>query len=250
MSEFGFIVCEIGSGSGTKTVGGAEANITTAPIELGYRHAVTGSRFDKTLSATIQICKDPDRFDEDEMAIRPEEFRTLSRWLGRRQFLWFHPIDEEEQTPWFRATFTVKRVDAGGRTIGVELGMSTDSPFGYGEEIEETYVFTPESMTKVITDKNDEVGIIWPAMDVVCQADGELRITNKMTDCVFRVKNCMSGEVISQSGDTKIISSGMQTENLLNFPGSADYEAGLETPHSGWIYSVQDDGSILLGRDE
>lgn len=244
-------MCEIGSSGSVKTYGGAEVVFSYAPIVLGYRQAITGSRYEKTLSATIQICKDPEKFSEEEMYVRPEEYREIARWLGRRQFLWFHAIDDSEPDrpqPWFRATFTVKRVDAGGRTVGIELNMNTDSPFGYGEEIEENYVFTADNLTKVIEDKNEEPGNIWPEMELVCQTDGSIVLTNKMTKCVFYMKNCVSGELISQSGDTKIIGARMQAVNLLRFPGSSDYEAGKTTEHNGLPYTVNDEGIITIGQ--
>lgn len=228
---------------------GTEIAFSTAPIGLGHRYAVTGTRFDTRLSTSFQICKDPDRYAVEEMNIGSDEFREMSRWLNRRQFLWFHAFDEcepETLLPWFRATFTLRKITLGGATVGVQLDMQTDSPFGFGEEIEESVVFTEDSLTKVIEDKNDEIGITWPEMVITVRDDGDLQITNDMTGCRFRVANCTAGEIIKISGDTKIISSGFEFENLLLMPGSEDYSAGKTGTNDEWGFSVNEAGEITI----
>lgn len=245
------MVCEFGGSSGTKTIRGSEVSFSLAPVALGYRQMITGSRFDKTLSTTMQICKDPEKYNEDEMVITVNEYREISRWLNRRRFLWFHPLSDEpdQPRPWFRATFTVGRIEAGGAPIGIELAVNTDSPFGFGEMIEEVYTFTANDLVQVIEDKNDEVGIIWPEADILCLLDGTLTISNMMTQSNLSVKNCYAGELLSQSGATKIISSRLNGVNLLTLPCSDEYTAGTDTVRDGWNYSVDQRGIITLQEE-
>lgn len=226
-------------------------NFSLAPIALGYRQMITGSRFDKTLGTTMQICKDPEKYDEDEMVVTVSEYRAISRWLNRRRFLWFHPLSDEpdQPRPWFRATFTVSRIEAGGVPIGIELVVTTDSPFGFGEMIEETYTFTANELVQIIEDHNDEVGIIWPEADILCLLDGTLNISNMMTKSNLTIKNCYNGELLSQSGATKIISSRPNGVNLLTLPCSNAYTAETDTVRGGWTYSVDERGVITLHEE-
>ena len=185
----------------------------------------------------------------EEMYVTNEEFRELSRWLSRRKFLWFHAFDECEPDiilPWFHATFNLSKVQSGQRTVGIQLSMQTDSPFGYGEEIEEHFSFTIDNMVNIIEDKNDEVGIIWPEMIVTCNSDGELRLSNELTGCLFRVKNCVADEVLTQYGDTKIIEARKRVRNLIQLPGSADYKSGASSTHGGLRYNVDESGIITI----
>ena len=166
-----------------------------------------------------------------------------------RRFLWFHAFDEcepEAILPWFRATFTLRKITVGGMTAGIQLDMQTDAPWGYGEEIEETFVFTPEALTKVIEDKNEEVGITWPETVITCMDSGELMLMNDMTGCKFRVRNCEHGEVVRLSGDTKIIGSGYGGVNVLKLSGSEHYMDGVSGVHGGYTYTVHDGGVITL----
>ena len=250
LSEFDFIICSFDENGGARTAEkGTEVTFSTAPIGLGQRHAVTGTRFDTRLSTSFQICKDPEKYNEAEMYITNEEFRELSRWLNRRKFLWFHACDDcepEIQYPWFRATFSLKRINTGPMTVGIQLDMQTDAPWGYGEEIEEHFVFTPDNMVNIIEDKNEEVGTIWPDMIITCNDDGDLTLTNELTGCVFRIRNCTKNEVVTQYGDIRIIESKKRITNLLKLPGSDDYVAGKDTAKSGHMYHIDSDGVITI----
>ena len=141
LSDFGFMVCTLGDGGGTETnEKGSEITFHLTPSRGGRRFYSMGSEYETCLSTSFQICKNPEFYRDDEMVITSEEFRSLARWLNRREFLWFHSFDwcePEKQLPWVRATFTLSKIDFGRETIGIELNMITDSPFGYGEEIEE-----------------------------------------------------------------------------------------------------------------
>jgi len=252
LSEFGFIICSFDESGGAKTAEkGTEITFSTAPIDLGQRHAITGARYDTRLSTAFQICKNPELYEGNEMNITNEEFRELSRWLNRRTFLWFHAYDECEPDvilPWFRATFTLRRINIAASTIGIQLDMQTDAPWGYGEAVEEHFYFTSDNMTNIIEDKNEEVGIMLPEITITCNDVGELRLSNELTGCSFRVKNCVAGEVITQYGDARIIESRKRIRNLLSMPGSGDYYPGARTLHGGYAYTVDVNGAITIGN--
>lgn len=220
LSEFGMIVCEFGGSTGAqKADKGAQIEFSIASANAGKKNTMTGSRYEDRLSTTFQICKDPEVFDDAHMEITDEEFRALSRWLNRREFLWFHSFDwcePEKERPWFRASFTLTRVNVGRATYGVELEMVTDSPFGYGKEIEETFNFTSGSLTKTLADQSDEIGEIYPDMTITCKAGGKLTLSNAMTGCSFSVDNCVNGEVITQIGDSMIITTSSTTHKVAS----------------------------------
>lgn len=220
LSDFGFIVCEFNRQSGANvTQKGSEVSFITYPVNAGKRFIVGGTKYEDCLEATIQICKDPEIFTEEEMVISPEEFRQLSRWLNRREFLWFHGYDTcgcAPATAWFRASFRLSKIQFAGDTVGISLDITTDSPFGYGEEVRQTVSFTDGELTKNIRDQNDEIGEITPYMEVTCNGTGALSLANEMTGRTFSVENCSSGEVITQSGDTMIIETSDDAHDIAN----------------------------------
>lgn len=222
LSDFGFMICHFDSAGGAETTEkGSEIHFETAPAHSGKRNYVVGTEYDNCLQTTFQICKDPSITPEDEMVIADDEFRALSRWLNRRQFLWFHSYDwcnPEVTRPWFRASFTLSRIDLANETIGIELEMHTDSPFGYGDEIVKTFNFTSDSLSQTFYDESDEIGEMYPELVVTCNAGGTWTLANDMTDCSCEVENCTNGEVLTFGGDTMTIdtSSVVHANTLAN----------------------------------
>ena len=210
LSDFGFVICHFDTNSGTSTADkGSEISFTTASAHSGKRFYKVGTEYKKCLTTTFQIMKNPDLgLDEDEV-ITADEFRQLSRWLNRREYLWFHAFDwcdPEVFRPWVRASFTLTRIDIGNETVGIELDMETDSPFGYGDEIETEIAFTAGELSQTFYDRNDEIGDCYPELTITCGQAGTLTLEDDVTGCACTIENCVSGEVITLSGETMIIS--------------------------------------------
>ena len=230
LSDFGYIICSFEQSSGPNVKDkGSEISFITSPIQSGLRFLNGGTKYEECLTTTFQICKDPSFFDTNEMEVSAEDFRRLSRWLNRRKFLWFRAsdwCDPEKARPWVRASFTLGRIDVGNVTYGIELEMVTDSPFTYGDEITKTFTFTSNSLTASFKDENDEIGEFFPALKITCGQSGDLTISNSKTGCECSVDNCITGEVIEFSGDTKIISTTSPTHDIANDFNYSFYSIG------------------------
>ena len=220
LSDFGFVIATIGGSSGVKVAdAGSEITFVMSPIQSGKRFIAGGSKYDKCLETTFQICKNPSLGCCGGLEISPEEFRTMSRWLNRREFLWFRAMDwfdPGSARAWVRASFTLSRVEVDGVTYGIELRMQTDSPFCYGDEIVEHLNFTSGALSAALIDENDEIGETYPALTITCGDAGTLSLSDDITECSCSIDNCVSGEVITFSGDTKIIASTNVAHDIVN----------------------------------
>lgn len=209
LSDFGFMICHFDASRGvTTTESGSEISFETAPVHSGKRNIAVGTNYENCLSTTFQICKNPKMFDDDEMVITTEEFRILSRWLNRREFLWFHSFDwcnPEVIHPWFRASFKLSKIEFANENVGVELEITTDAPFGYGQEIVKTFNFTDGNLAQTFEDKNDEIGETYPQLTVVCGEAGTWTLSDDITGCFCEVQNCLTGETLTFSGDSMVI---------------------------------------------
>ena len=153
------------------------------------------------------------------MVITNDEFRALSRWLNRKEFLWFRSFDfceMEKEKPWFRASFTLTRIESGRDTIGVELKMVTDSPFGYGAEITTTLNFTSGHLSAVVSDESDEIGELFPLVTISPSQAGTITLSNSLTGCATEIKNCLSSETITLSGESLVISTTNTNHDIAN----------------------------------
>ena len=220
LSDFGMMVCSFSENrSASTTEKGSEIEFNLVPSGYGKRFYTAGIQYNSYLTTTFQICKNPDYFSQDQIGITASEFRELSRWLNRKEFLWFRSFDWQEleiEKPWFHASFNLARVETGSQTVGIELTMITDAPFGYGDEEVVVLSFAGSSRTAYLSDLNDEIGDTYPWMEVTCGQAGTFTITDDITGCSCRVANCLNGEVLTFSGDSMIISSSNTNHDLAN----------------------------------
>ena len=220
LSDFGFIVCSFGDSGGVEaTEKGSEVEFTLAPVHAGRRQISVGAQYENCLSTKFQVCKNPERYRDDQMEITPEEFRAMSRWLNRREFLWFRNFDwcePEKVYPWFRASFQLTKIEIDNATYGIELDMETDSPFGFGnEEVISLDLSTANSSVR-FADQNDEIGETYPEVTITCRGAGTLTLSCDITGCECEIKNCSNGEIIHMSGETMIIESSVAAHDIAN----------------------------------
>ena len=228
LSDYGFIVCHFDDSGGLDVAdGGSEITFETATSHSGKRYFEVGSEYKKCLTTTFYICKNPEIYADDEMEITADDFRRMSRWLNRREFLWFHGFDwcqPEVYRPWVRASCNLARVDIGSATMGIEVNVTTDSPFGYGSEEVKVLEFTSGGLSQTLVDKNDEIGECYPEMTITCNAGGTWTLSDDITGCSCEVKNCVNGEVLHFSGDTMMIDTESVThKNTLANDFNYDY---------------------------
>ena len=214
LSDFGFVVCSFSSSADVeKSNTGSEISFETAPVQRGKRVYRVGTEYKNCLTTTFQICKNPEMYVGDEMVITRDEFRRISRWLNRNEYLWFHAFDylTDVDHPWFRASFTLTKIESTSDLLGIELKMVTDSPFGYGLPITKTLEFESNALSVTFRDQNDEIGDTYPELTITCGASGTLTLSDNLTGCECEVKNCSNGEELHFSGDTMIITTDSST---------------------------------------
>ena len=217
LSDYGFIVCNFKSASGAETIeSGAKITFNTVLRNGGRLHSLASTKYDECIKATFHICKNPDIYDD--MTITAEEYRALARWLNRKEFLKFRPFDnEKELVPcYYEASFNIDKVKINELLYGIELNMVTNRPFGFGDEVRKVYEFSDISESHILHDISDEIGHLYPTMNITCYEDGDLTISNDMTNCEMTVRNCTDGEIITINGDLHSINSSIAEHDIHN----------------------------------
>lgn len=210
LSDYSFIIGSIDSKSGVATVSaGSKITFNTVPIGGGKRFSMTSSKYEECYTTTFSIVKNPWECDEQE--ITSDEYRDLIRWLNRREFLPFYFIEDDGETCYYNASFTVEKILINNRLYGLSLTMMTDSPFGYGQDVHASWTIADTDRVYLLADISDEIGYTYPRVSVTCNKDGDLEIYNETWDCRTLVKNCSIDETITFHGDTKIIETDNET---------------------------------------
>lgn len=219
LSDFGYMICTFNMNAGAETAqSGSKITFNKVPVNGGRHHSLTGIQYDECLSTTFNICKDPDcgRWG-DNYFITDMEYQDLLRWLNRPQFLKFRLVNYEDYSVrrcYFNASFNINKVVLNTKTIGLELSMETDAPFGYGDD--ETVTITQQDIRydKDIYIISDELGFVYPSLEITCAEAGDLTIKNKTDDVTMTIRNCSEDETIFINGKTFEITSSNEEHKL------------------------------------
>lgn len=213
LSDYGFIVCDFDSSSGTDIASaGSVISFNTVPREKGKIWSLTSTQYDECVQAVFQICKNPNLYDD--LRITDDEYRNLIRWLNRREFLKFQILEDENAervNRYYQASFNVSKIKIDDILYGLELTMQTDRPFAYGDNQRIILNITDTNRKYTVYDVSDEVGFVYPSMKITCNAAGNLTIHNDLENCTTEIKNCKKGEVITINGDILYIESSLSS---------------------------------------
>lgn len=217
LSDYGFIICDFNASGGTEiTETGSQITFNTVSTHGGRYWALTNTAYDTCLTATFDICKNP--CTHNEIEISDIEYRMMMRWLNRRKFceLSFIWDDSSIETCHYEASFNVSRIEINGVLYGLELEMTTNRPFGYGDTIKRGYVISEESNEIEFYDISDVPGYSYPDITVTCLTKGDLQITNNTESSVMRIENCTAGEVIKMHGAEQMIETSLAEHAIYN----------------------------------
>lgn len=212
LSDFGFMVCDFNSNDMNTISNSSTLTLNTVPMNNGSKFLLTSSKYDECVSSTFSICKNV--CDYKDLSINVEENSRIMRWLNRKEFCKFKSMDDEYLNIYFNSTFNVNRVVINGKLIGYELQMLTDSPFGYREPMEYSFLVSNKDDVKMIIDTSDDIGFIYPHIEIILLEDGDLIITNEVENRKTEIKGCSKHEKITM--DYPIIKSNISNHNIMN----------------------------------
>lgn len=220
LSDYGFMVCSFDGGDAfeTRTMGG-DLTFSTVSEYNGKHWLLVNAGYEEALTATFYICPNPCVLGE-RYTITEEMNRNIMRWLNRPTFQVFRPLRRGGGI-FYNGSFIVKAQLYSGELVGYELTLQTDAPFGYGDE--EEYEFEVEADEEyTILDSSDEIGDLYPHMEITVVEAGNLVITNLMDDeWETIITDCSANEVITFDHplvSTDSISHEIQNCFNFNFP--------------------------------
>lgn len=223
LSDYGFVICDFDFNNGTTTVNsGSTITFNKISHNSGKRYSLSSTQYDSCVTATFDICKNPDIYHGQDMEITNDEYRDIIRWVNRREFLKFQIIDdycdsdEVRDTCYFNASFNAEKIFVDGKLYGIRLTMETNMPFGYGQEQSVSWTFSDSNVVKILSDVSDEVGYIYPTVTISIDRNGDLSLYNEMENCTTVIRNCKVGEVITLNGEMQTISSTYASHDICN----------------------------------
>lgn len=210
LSDMGYQLCSFNGASDEVITNGSQITWNTVSTLRGAKWERVSSVYESCISTTFDICKR--LCDSDDLLMTADDERELMRWLNRKQFHEFQFVDGDYAGYLFDCSFNIGKIQSGGRTVGLELTMTTNRPFGYIKR-SETYQ-SNSSGVNISVDMDDEGYIYFDEISFECSSAGDLEITSADADYKSVIKNCSDGEIITMR--YPVITSSVQSHDLPN----------------------------------
>lgn len=223
LSDFGFVICSFDDAGLGNVTAGSQITFNTVSRHYGKKYSLTSTQYDSCIETTFDICKDPCLYtSQDDLRITNDECREIMRWLNRREFLKFSFTDDDnlgmgyEEQVYYYGSFNIEKIILDTELVGLRLTLTTDKPFGYGEERTANLSFTTTSLSEKLIDASDEIGYTYPSITITLKASGKLTISNDVEGSPMVIDNCSEGEVITVDGSTHIITTSLVSHKLYD----------------------------------
>lgn len=221
LNDKGYIICSQDNSGGFETLDSdSQRSFNTQSMFNGKMFELTHSTYEDRIEITFCICKHSCQ-SPIPTPITTTESRVLKRWLNRPDFHRFKLLQPNWSDIYMEGSFNVKDVECMGETYMLELTFISNRPFALHEPI--TYNFTTSNNNKSFTiyDISDEVGYIYPDIEIKCLESGNLEILNSNEERRTIIKNCSNGEIITFTRDlimnTSVISHKIQNDFNYQF---------------------------------
>lgn len=205
LKDWGCMICCSDSPSGFDTIDSdSQRSFNTVSQFNGKEAKVTTSTYEDHIELNFQICKFSCK--DGVTPFHNDETREMKRWLNRPTIHKFKLIQPGWHDIYMEGSFNVSNVELNGLTYMLDLTFISNRPLALHEPI----IFEFDSTNKksvTFFDISDEIGYIYPDVEITCLESGTLQINNSNEDRITEIKNCQKGEIITFSKDLLMYSS-------------------------------------------
>lgn len=146
-----------------------------------------------------------ENLDNDDYDISRQEMSDLKRWLSRPTPHKLQLTSSDYTGVYWMGSFNVEEYIYGNNRIGAHLTFECNAPFGYYDDVVLSDELTANDPL-TFTDVSDEIGFIYPDMEITVKSSGNLELTDRDGRKTI-VKNCAADEVLTFSHLLTITSS-------------------------------------------
>ena len=192
--EFGLIMCSF-EGSEPSDTSGGKIEFTKIDSSIQNRWYKTGNaNYSEPLQFSFQIVKSTfEPFDA-------YDYSSIARWLVRKDgYKDFMITRSDYDNIHFNVQMNIEPIEVAGNIVGITVNGITDSPFGYNQLITKT-IDVNGSDTFSFVDMSDEIGYIYPDIEIEVKDNCDVIITNTHENRTFSLKNCVANEIIKING--------------------------------------------------
>lgn len=212
-NEYG-VMCVSFASPGMKTIPSQESELKTEKSVRGEIFHITSQKYSNPLTYTMQIV------NKDYTPISAIQERALKKWLCKRGgYKLFCVLEKRYADIWFFANINNPKLINVCDTVGMELTVTTNAPFGFSDVRDKRWIMAGNDVIEDLYVDNDEELPIYPDLQITMNESGTLTLVNNSitdVDNTLKLENLISGEVITLDCSYPYISSSVQTHNIFN----------------------------------
>lgn len=195
LKDWGCVICQTDISSSFSETPSVSLVFNKISQNYGKKFNLTTSYYDENIQINFQICKNP--CDMRNFEFSTSEIREIKRWLNRPNFHKFKLIQPKWADFYMMGSFNITELKLNGRVYVLNLTFTADSPLSYHEDI--TYEFDIENNygNFLFYDISDEIGYIYPYIEITCLTNCNLTIHNSIEDRTTEIKGCYANEIIT-----------------------------------------------------
>lgn len=213
LSDYGMVIGNFDGSSDGTVQSGADIKFNQIKPSLSDKSLIVSSSYEESYSTTFQILRNPCLIEDfNDMYLDTTEVSQLQRWLCQKQYKKFKVPQDGYYDLYWNAVFSSQQIMFCGKIIGLEITMYTDHPYAFNDELEIEYDCSDNNEFTVYN-LSDETGVLYPRIEIEILEDTDSFLIYNQSE-IYRkteVKNCSNGEVITFSGDSKVIKTSFET---------------------------------------
>ena len=217
LSNMGMMICSFDYGGGIETSEGGSIAFQTVRNTRHGKDIKISSGFGDALTCSVQICKIPEVAKKDLNLDAPQyftaqEYANICGWLQRTDGfhkLTFFSLKKDQPTIHYDATATrIDKLKMRGNVIGLEIQFKTNAPFGYGDEVRQTFTAMAKYTPHTVVFDDDIRTDVYPDLEIETRNNGYFKMQNLRNDTEFCISQCSVGEKFTYDSFTgQLISS-------------------------------------------
>ena len=209
--EYGLMVCEFDGNAPSDTTGGnIEFTLTSSPIQNRW-YKSGNANYSEAIKFEFQVIK------QNFEPIDSYEYSAIARWLQRKDdYKEFTVTRLDYDTIHFNVQLNISPISVAGDILGISISGITDSSYAYGQLITKKVTTKNGMGTLKFVDMSDEIGYIYPDIEIDISTACNLKITNEMSGEFFTLNNCVDNEVIKIDGQFLEITSSALSHKIYN----------------------------------
>lgn len=222
-SDVNIMISSFNGSNNDSTITGNEISYNSTKSSRSNKWEFHSSKYESPLSFTFQICKNLCNSKNPEFTSYEKAY--YESWLCRTDgYRYLRFFQDTYENIYYNCYMNIKWKEIAGRSVGAELTVTCDAPYGYSPI--QTFEYTNNSSNSfIIYNDSDNIGSVnIQQVEIQILSAGNLELENNM-DALYPynyngqptiISNCTAGEIITIDSINNQIKTNNSNHDIVN----------------------------------